>query len=234
MSMDYTSSTLRLSSFIVKEPSDLDYSVVIPATIDAAEQRIYREMDLLNTVVVNSTSSLVNGNRNFTLPTTSNGIFITVQGLNVITPAGVTPDNGTRNQLQPVSMSYLNAVWNSAANKSVPQDFAMIRQDLAVVGPWPDDNYTVEVIGTIRPEPLSATNPDTYLTQYLPDVYLAASMVFFSKAVLEYNGATQGSPEWWEGNYQTAFKSANLEELRKKFAGPGWTSLSSVPVTPMR
>ena len=51
MSMNYESYILRLTSFIVKEPSDLDYSVVIPATIDAAEQRVYRELDLLSTVV---------------------------------------------------------------------------------------------------------------------------------------------------------------------------------------
>jgi hypothetical protein len=232
--MDYSSYTLRLTSFIVKEPSDLDYSVVIPATIDAAEQRIYRELDLLDSVFVNSSSALTAGNRNFILPATTNGIFITVQGLNVITPAGAQPDAGTRVQLVPVSVSYLNSVWNSGTFRSVPKDFAMIRQDQAIVGPWPDSNYFVEVIGTIRPNPLSASNTNTYLTQYLPDLFLAASMVFFSKAVLDYNGATQGSPEWWESNYQAAFRSASLEELRKKYAGPGWTSLSSVPVTPTR
>lgn len=227
MSMDYNSYTLRLTSFILAEPSDMDYSVVIPATIDSAEQRIYRELDLLSTVVTDGTSSLSSGNRNFTLPTGS-GKYVTVQSINVITPAATSPDSGTRNQLTAVDRTYLDAVWNSSTGATVPKHFAMNNQDTIIVGPWPDAAYRVEVVGTIRPTPLSATNTTTFLTNYLSDVFLSASMIFFSKAVLDYNGATQGSPDFWEANYERAIASANAEELRKKFAGPGWTSLSTV------
>lgn len=225
MSMDYNSYALRLTSFILNEPKDMDYSVVIPATIDAAEQRIYRELDLLSTIITNSTSSLVAGNRSFTLPAGS-GKFVTVQSINVITPASTAPDSGTRNLLTAVDRTYLDSVWNSSTVTGVPKHFAMVDQDNIIVGPWPAGAYRVEVVGTIRPTPLSATNTTTFLTNYLPDIFLSASMIFFSKAVLDYNGVAQGSPEFWEANYEKALASANAEELRKKFAGPGWTSLS--------
>ena len=110
----------------------------------------------------------------------------------------------------------------------------MIDQDNIIFGPWPNAAYVVEVIGTIRPTPLSSTNTTTFLTNYLPDVFLASSMIYFSRSVLEYNGATMNAPEWWETNYQNAKLSANAEELRKKFAGPGWTSLSSLATPPTR
>jgi len=233
MSMNYESYILRLTSFIVKEPSDLDYSVVIPATIDAAEQRVYRELDLLSTVVRDSSTSTVSGNRNFALPT-SLGKFVTVQGINVVTPASTSANSGTRNPVLPVDRSYLDSVYNSSSGATTPKNFAMIDQDNIIFGPWPNAAYVVEVIGTIRPTPLSATNTTTFLTNYLPDVFLAASMIYFSRSVLEYNGATMNAPEWWETNYQNAKMSANAEELRKKFAGPGWTSLSSIATPPTR
>ena len=125
MSMNYNSYTLRLTSFILNQPKDMDYSVVIPATIDAAEQRIYRELDLLSTIITNSTASLTSGNRNFTLPTGS-GKFVTVQSINVITPGSVAPDSGTRNPLTAVDRTYLDSVWNSSANTGVPKHFAMV------------------------------------------------------------------------------------------------------------
>lgn len=233
MSMNYESYILRLTSFIVKEPSDLDYSVVIPATIDAAEQRVYRELDLLSTVVRDSSASTVSGNRNFALPT-SLGKFVTVQGINVVTPASTSANSGTRNPVLPIDRSYLDSVYNSSSGASTPKNFAMIDQDNIIFGPWPNAAYVVEVIGTIRPTPLSSTNTTTFLTNYLPDVFLAASMIYFSRSVLEYNGATMNAPEWWETNYQNAKLSANAEELRKKFAGPGWTSLSSLATPPTR
>lgn len=226
MSMDYTSYTVRLASFITTNPDNIDYAFVIPATIDYAEQRIYRELNLLSTVVTNATSSTISGNRNFTLPSNT-GKYVTVQTINIITPAATAPDSGTRRQLTPVDRTYLDAVWNSSSGATVPKHFAMNDQDTIIFGPWPDAAYRVEVIGTIRPTPLSITNTTTFLTLYLPDIFLSASMVFFSKNMQDKGVGIANSPEYWEAAYERAIASANAEELRKKFAGPGWTSLST-------
>ena len=226
--MNYLEYGIRIANLLPVNVSSTQFQNMLPAMIDTAEQRIYRELNLLSTVVTNSSSSTVSGNRNFTLPS-SLGKFVTVVTINVITPAATAPDSGTRRQLTPVDRTYLDAVWNSSTGATVPKHFAMNDQDTIIFGPWPDAAYRVEVVGTIRPTPLSASNATTFLTLYLPDLFIAASMVFAGENMRDF-GAEGNNPnvaQIWEGNYQALLQSANAEEIRKKFAGPAWTSLST-------
>lgn len=235
--MDYGEYIDQIANLMAADSTTVEFQTMVKGMIPYAEDRIYRELDLLNTTVVNSNSSFTAGSRSFALPTNgANGIFYTVTGVNVITPAGVAPDAGTRNQLAAVSMDYLNAVWNSATGSGVPQEFAMVNQFNIIVGPWPDAAYTVEIVGTIQPAPLSASNSTTFLTQYLSDLFVAASMVFASGYMRDF-GAQSDNPQQaqsWESQYQTLLKSALMLELRKKYAGPGWTPFSSIPIAPAR
>lgn len=236
MSINYSTYVAQLANLMATDSTTPEFQTMLPGCIDYAEQRIYREIDLLSTVVRDTTSVLTPGDRNFTLPTTANGPFVTVQGINIVTPAGSTVDNGKRNALSAVARDYLDMVWNSSAGAGVPINFAMIDQNNIIVGPWPAAAYSVEVIGTITPNPLSATNTTTFLTLYLPDLFIAASLVFASGYMRDF-GAQSDNPAQaasWEAQYQTLFKSANMLELRKKWAGPGWTPLSSIPITPVR
>src|SRR4029077_5001358 len=148
----------------------------LPSAIDDAEQRLYRTLDLLNTITRDSSASLTAGNRTFNLPA-SIGTFIVTEQINVITPSTQTnPDLGTRNSLLPASKEFLDATWNSVNGSTVPQYFAMVTQNQIVVGAWPDSAYQVEVVGTIRPAPLSSTNVTSLLSVYFPDIFVAASM----------------------------------------------------------
>ena len=116
---------------------------------------------------------------------------------------------------------------------SVPTVFAMLTQNNVesqttdvLVGPAPDAAYQVEVIGTVNPTPLSASNPTTYLTLFLPDLFLAASMVFMTGFQKSF-GAQADDPKFamsWEQTYQTLFKSADLVDSRQRFAASSWTS----------
>jgi hypothetical protein len=233
--MNYLEYGIRIANLLPVNVSSTQFQNMLPAMIDTAEQRIYRELNLLSTVVTNSTSSTTAGNRNFTLPS-STGKFVTVITINIITPASTAPDSGTRNQLTPVDRTYLDAVWNSSTGATVPKHFAMNDQDTILFGPWPNAAYRVEVVGTIRPTSLSATNTTTFLTLYLPDLFIAASMVFAGENMRDF-GAEGNNPnvaQIWEGNYQALMQSANAEELRKKFSGPGWTSMSNVANPPNR
>lgn len=237
MSLTYTTYVEQISNIMAVSSATPQFQTMLPGMIDYAEQRIYREIDLLNTVVRDSSLTFTPFIRNFTLPTTTNGPFVTVQGINVITPVNTAPGSGKRNYMKPVSRDYLDAVWNDATGfKGIPSYFAMITQSDIIVGPFPDNSYTVEVIGTIRPNPLSAGNPATFLTTYLPDLFIAASMIYASGYQRDF-GSQADNPQQaasWEMQYQSLFKSANAEELRKKFAGPGWTSLSSIAIPPTR
>jgi hypothetical protein len=116
---------------------------------------------------------------------------------------------------------------------SIPTMFAMLTQNNVkgqttdvLVGPAPDDTYNVEVIGTVNPTPLSADNTTTYLTLYLWDLFVAASMVFMTG--FQHNfGSQSDDPKMaqsWENTYQTLFKSADLVDARQRFAAASWTS----------
>lgn len=236
MSLNYTTYVDQIANIMSVQSATTQFQTMLPGMIDYAEQRIYRELDLLNTVVRNSTTSLTAGSRNFAIPTTANGPFITIQGINVITPVSTQPDSGTRNTLQIVVRDYLDAVWNSSDGNSVPKFFAMIDQFNIIVGPWPNAAYVVEVIGTIRPNPLSSSNTTTFLTTYLPDLFIAASMIFATGYQRDFGSQADNPAQAvsWENQYEKLFASANGEELRKKFAGPGWTSFSSIANPPVR
>lgn len=230
MSLTYATYVTALSTLTTIPSSNTEFQAILPDCIDYAEQRIYRELNLLSTVVRDASQALAPNSRNFTLPT-SQGTFVVVNGINVITPAGTAPDNGTRNPLTPVSRDYLDLVWPSATGTGLPTAFAMITQTSIVVGPWPDDAYVVEVIGTQRPTPISSSNTQTFVSINLPDLFLAASMVFMAGYMRNF-GSQADDPQMaqsWEGQYQTLKGSAATEEARKMFMGSAWSSLTQGP-----
>jgi hypothetical protein len=236
--MTYTYATYKtaIANELVVDEADADFVAIFPSLIDYAEQRPYRELDLLNTVT-RQTGLLTSGSRDFTLPTTS-GRFVVTNGINVITPYTQTnPNSGTRNQLSPVSRDWMDFNWPSTTGSGTPTDYAMITDQTVILGPVPDQAYTVEVIGTIRPTPLSASNTTTYLSLYLPDVLFAAGMIFGIGWQKNF-GAQADDPKMavsWESQYQTLIASANIEEQRKRYASGAWGSLSPTPIaTPGR
>lgn len=237
MSLNYTSFVTDLANLIVVPETDPGYQTALPNIIDDAEQRLYRELDLLSTVT-RQNGPLTPNNRNFTLPL-AGGRFVVVEQMNAITPPGTTnPDSGTRLPMNPVSKEVLDILGNSPSYTGVPTMYAPISQQDWIVGPaWPDAAYTIEVVGTIRPAPLSNTNQNTFLTDYLPDVFMAAALVM--SAGYQKNFSAMGdNPQagvTWETHVKVLLDSAKVEELRKKFGSQGWTSKSPDPIaTPPR
>ena len=222
MSFTYPTYVIDIANLLVIPPTDPNYLTVLPNIIDDAEQRIYRDLDLLSTIIRDQSATLTANSRNFTFPQH----FVVSESINVFTPAASTT---TRNQLVPVSREWLDAVWGNevaASTPSIPQYYAMITDQTIIVGPPPDTSYTMEIVGTIRPTPLSAANPTTYLTLYLPDLFISASMVFgygFLKNFSSMADDPQGAVSW-EGHYQKLLVSANIEEVRKRYASQAWSS----------
>ncbi len=233
----YATWVAAIANEIVVDPSDPNFLAQINPSIDAGEQRMYRDLDLLSTIV-RDTGTLSSGTRTFTLPQNL-GRFVVSSGFNVITPAGTTnPDSGTRNQLVPCSRDVLDMLWPSTTGAGVPALYSPITDQEFIVGPAPDAAYTIECIGTIRPTPLnSTTNTTTYLTLYLPDLWFAVTMIFWAGFQQNF-GAQSDNPQQavsWESQYQSLLSSANIEENRKKYASGQWGSLQPTPIaTPPR
>ncbi len=237
----YTDWVTALSSILVVDSTSAAFQAMLPTFINYAEGRIYRELDMLVANVRDSSSSTTAGVRNFNLPT-GIGTFLIVDGINVITPASTAADSGTRSRLTPVSLDFLDTVWPSSTGSTVPQFFAYYSQNTylsggsaqkqVMFGPWPDATYTVEVIGKIQPAPLSSTNTNTYLTDNLFDLFLAATAVEATAWQQNFGAAGADNPQMpatWEATYQTLKASAATWEARKRFSGASWTAKAVEP-----
>lgn len=235
--LTYTTFINSVANLMPTTATDSSFLSMVPNMIDDMEQRLYRELDLLNAVTTDSSAAFSTSTRAFNLPS-SNGTFVVVDAINVITPSGTSsPDAGTRNALTPAAKEMLDFLWPSATGSTVPVYWAPVTQNQIIVGPWPDAAYQVEVIGTIRPAPLSASNLTTILSVNFPDLTIAAAMVFASGYMKNY-GMTVDDPRQgvsWEAHLQELLKSAQTEEQRKKFNMAGWSDKQPSPsATPPR
>lgn len=229
--LNWTTYNDQISNLLVIPSSDPNFVTMLPGMRDYAEQRIYRELDLLAVQITDATTTVSSGNRNFTVPTTL-GTFIIIDNVNIITPSTATADTGSRTQLLPVSREFMDMCYGGTLT-GVPEFFAMASNDTILFGPAPDAGYVAEVIGIQRPEPLTAMNSSTILTRYVPDLFIAASMIFGSAYMREFSvqgPLNPGMGQSWEGQYQTLFKSAETEQFRAKFQSAGWTSQTPSPL----
>jgi len=219
MSLTYATYVTSLANMLVVPVTDPGYQAMIPNCLDDSELFLQRKLDLVDSTVRDSSATFTLSTRNFVLPT-SLGTYIVAEQLNVITPAGTTnPENGTRNPLIPASIDTLDFLWPSSNGSTRPVYFSMMDQDTAIVGPWPDATYTVEVVGTQRFTPLYVSQTTSPLSVFFPDLLLAASLVFASGYQRNF-GSMADDPKTamsWKQHLDDLLNDAQTEEARKKF-----------------
>ncbi len=234
----YATWVAQLANMLPVNPTSSEFQIMVPGCIDYAEQRIYRDLDLQATrIQANTVTS--SADRNVALPLTTTGLsFVVVEAVNVFTPANTTTNS--RSPLVPVTRDFIDAVYplQTGSLKGVPQFFAWNDgSSQIVVAPFPDDAYTIEFYGTVRPTPLSSTNTTTVLTEKLPDLWMAATMVYASAYQRDF-GSQKDDPRMsqsWEQTYLDLKNSAVVEEFRKRFQSQAWTTMQPNPVaTPPR
>jgi hypothetical protein len=222
-----------------------NFVAALPSIIDYAEQRCYRELDLISATAT----------QDFLAPAGSNQLSFDVSGalapssdqilipetIGVFLPIGALPtDPGAwLHPLSPVSIEFLDATLSGVVG--TPDYFSPLTDKDMRLGPGVSVDSYFHIIGVYRPAPLYSAPPNdgtqtTFLTSVLPDLFLACAMI--SAAGYQKNfGAQADDPRMaqsWEQQYLGLLKSAGGEELRKKFHG--WQALSSEvspPQTPM-
>jgi hypothetical protein len=233
--LTYAQYKTQIATLAVVEETDPAFVEILPQMITYAENRMYRDLDFLFTSTSLTGYAIVPGSRAVTIP---EGTLVVSEQINVLTPAGtINPNLGTRNPLLPVTKEFLDAVYGSATSTGVPRYWCPFNDNLFLVGPYPDQQYYIEIVGTYRPASLSSTNTTTFISLYLPDVFIMASMVYVSGYQRNF-GRQSDDPamaQSYESQYQTLLKGAAVEEARKKFEASGWTSQGPAPVaTPSR
>lgn len=215
--LTYTTLQSELANLAGTNTSNAFFQIELPAAIDYAELRMQRDLNLLAAVTVDSSQTCVPNRRIIAIPAG----FVGIDGVNAITPAGTSPDNGTRNELQKVSKDFLDFCWPGQAGATLPTKFAVLNQGTLLLGPWPDQGYVVEIVGPQRVTPLSASNATNFLSTNLPDLYLAAAMIHMAGYQKNF-GAQADDPRSamsWETQYKSLLASADAEEMRKRYAG---------------
>lgn len=221
---------------------DTAFNNIIPQMLNYAELRIQRDLDLLPSQT-SKTYSLTVGSNQLQLDVDD---FVTVQTISVI-------NGGQTYPLLPTTKEFLQNVYGSSANPSIPTYFAMYGGDYAtggntynniIVGPYPDSAYAVSVTGTVRLPSLyqSATTAladtaTTFISTYLPDLLVQASMIYIAQYQRNF-GQASNDPSMgptYELQYQNLLRGAGVEEARKKFNAAAWSSMSpAVAATPSR
>jgi hypothetical protein len=79
--------------------------------------------------------------------------------------------------------------------------------------------------------PVLAATASTFISSYLPDLLIMASMIYISAFQRNF-GRQSDDPamaQSYESQYQALLRGAVVEEFRKKFESGAWTSYSPTP-----
>lgn len=233
------------------------FAALAPYFIDRAERLIYSDPDLdfLATRDTDTTQLTTRGSRAVPIPAQ----MITVEGLNIITPANTLPSllGAQRIPYQRTSRQHIDFVWPTESTVQAPDTFfagyfAIFDFDQGepapgedepsplpssfLLAPTPDDAYRVEVTGTFRPPALSASNPESFLSTYYYPLFLAATLV----AGFGYQqnfGAQSDNPQTamsWQQEYKYQRDMVVAESKRQKASVDGYSpvQLSAMPSAP--
>jgi hypothetical protein len=223
MSFNYAGFVSALSNLAGTNSAQPNFQTELPSAIDYAEQRIFRDLDLITTVTEDNSQTCTPSSRYLNVP----GAFVVVNSCSIITPAGVVAANGRRNQLCRTSKSVLDLIYPDSSFLDVPLYYEIMTQGfgvssgICILGPWPDQAYGAVFTGTQRPAPLSSGNPNTFLSTSLPDLMLIAAMIHMAAYQKNWSsiGNDPGSGTTYEQQYQKLLVGADAEELRKRYAG---------------
>ena len=210
----YTSYQSAVVTQIPTLTTDPNFTTILPDAIDYAELSIYRDMDFL---AMHGLLSLGNTTAHTNLQAVPSGVVV-LEALYY----------GSSNvPVTPASQDYIRAVY-AGATEGPPVCFAAIGAGSGtkwaggvqiLLGPAPDTTYALTGYVTEREPPLSGSNTTTFISLNLPDLFWAASMIFFAGYNRNF-GAQADDPRQaisWEHEYQRILKGSSQEEIRKKF-----------------
>jgi hypothetical protein len=244
MTYDEIVSSLQTMCEVPLNGSDDNFQRIVPAMFLYADGRIYRELLFLANEITQPVQ-LSARNREVVLPPA----VINLRGVNICTPVTTSITMNTiRTPLERIPPQVLDYLWPQPLYRpNVPQKYAMIggvasasppqmMQHVLRFMPTPDQPYLIEVLGDIRPDPLSPANPTTYLSVTYPELFLCACMIFAAGYQRDF-GAQADDPQRaqsWQAQYDYLKSGVMLEVARMRGEGPGFTAEPPAPAAQPR
>jgi len=239
MVYDEVVSQLKTLLAVQLNDDDSNFTRIIPSMFLYADGRIYRELGFLAKKITQPVT-LTALNREFSLP----GNVRVLRAINVCTPVGPVSFTSLRNPLERVSVESLDFFWPQASlQPGLPQKYAVLGlvTPLAVpvpdivyqvrLMPTPDKAYSAELLGDIRPDPLSPANDQTFLSVLYPELFIAACMVYGTGYQRDF-GAQSDDPARavsWEAQYQALRQGVMMEAGRMSGIDPEAASAAAPP-----
>ena len=211
--MTYDDFSARLAMLLQVDPTtDADWAVFLPQAVEAAELRCYRDLDPL-AVRKSAQIPVAAAAATFTLPSDCS---IPRDLSYVALPAGVSSPHIARRD-----DTFLLELCPPGSVSGNPKYWALTAADAGLLAPAPSGTVTLSLSYTFRPTPLAASNENTWLATWCPDLMIAAAMVFGSGYQRNY-GAQADDPQQgvsWETQYGKLLAGAAREESRRKAEG---------------
>jgi len=170
--------------------------------IEMAEKKIFRSADL-NVARKYATSTLNVDDPYVSLPEDI-VVIRSVQIIDTLTNPGTT----YRDYLLQKDPSFMDDFTGDRTDSGRPRYYAHYNDSTLMVAPAPDQQYSIEVAYTYRPEQISATNPNTWLGDNAPDVLLYACLLESARFLKEEPDILQ----MYEAQYREAFQGMLMEE----------------------
>ena len=162
--LNYSQYVTQIATMAVVSETDAAFQTILTQMITYAENRMYRDLDFLFTSGSSTAYSLTAGSRilNVNADTFPYGTLVVPEQINVLSDS-TNPDLATRVPLLPTTKEFLDACYGSGAvvNRGLPQYWVPFDDYTFLVGPYPDQSYTVEIVGTYRPASLGYLPPVT-------------------------------------------------------------------------
>ena len=187
----------------IRDYTEVDSNVLTDSICNGfirdAEWRIARDVDAdYDRQYANS--NLVPGQRFINMPST----YLIIRSVQVI-------NSGTRSFLEPRDTSFFGE-YNPTDAQGEPKYYGNWYEDVIVLAPIPDQNYGIQVNYILNPVQLSATNTQTYVSQYFPSGLLYACLV-------EAFGFLKGPADMlqlYDKKYQEATKGFAIEQMGRR------------------
>jgi len=180
-------------------------STIIDGFIENAEWRIQRDTDA-DYQRQYQTANLVAGQKFINLPQT----YIIVRSVQIFTSTD-TSLSGDRAYLEVRDTSFISEFNNTNAT-GFPKYYANWYENVLAFAPIPDNTYSIQVNYILKPPQLSASNTNTYLSQYFPNGLLYACLVEAFSFLKGPNDLLQ----LYEGKYKQVLEGFSIEQMGRR------------------
>ena len=183
-------------------------STIINGFISDAEFRILRDVDSDNNRSY-AQADIIAAQRYVNTPLINDETLI-IRSVQITNSTGGA-DNSSRSFLEYRDTNFISE-YNPTGVQGLPKYYSYWDEDTIVIAPTPDQNYNMQINYILKPNGLSVSNTQTYLSKEFPNGLLYACLV-------EAYGFLKGPADmiqFYEGKYKQALEGLTVEQMGRR------------------